>query len=76
MADGFSFEIWRVAWCRSRHRVDSLRRRSHPNLWFVRRLGSSPVSTPPMRWVFQFFEGIDILHVRSSTGYGRHILSP
>jgi hypothetical protein len=30
-----------------------------------------PSINPTMRWVFQFFEGIDILHVRSSTGYGR-----
>src|SRR5829696_6190685 len=41
-ANGFSFEFWRVARCRSRHRVDSLRRLSHPKLWFVRRPGSSP----------------------------------
>ena len=30
-----------------------------------------PSINPTMRWVFQFFEGIDILHIRSSTGYGR-----
>src|SRR3954452_13868827 len=41
--DGFLFEFWRVAWCCSRHRVDSLRRHSYPKLWFVRRPGSSPV---------------------------------
>src|SRR3954452_1061590 len=40
--DGFSLEFWRVAWCCSRHRVDSLRRHSYPKLWFVRRLGSRP----------------------------------
>src|SRR5829696_7211384 len=43
-ANGFSFEFWRVARCRSRHRVDSLRRLSHPKLWFVRRPGSSPLA--------------------------------
>jgi hypothetical protein len=41
-ADGFSFELWRVAWCRSRHLVHSLRWRSHPKLSCVRRRGSSP----------------------------------
>src|SRR5215208_7430418 len=41
-ANGFSFEFWRVSRCRPRHRVDSLRRLSHPKLWFVRRPGSSP----------------------------------
>src|SRR5215207_3706229 len=41
-ADGLSFEFRRVAWCRSRHCVDSLHRHSYPKLWFVRRPGSSP----------------------------------
>ncbi len=33
-----------------------------------------PSTNPTMRWVFQFFEGIDVLHVRSSTGYSQHVL--
>ena len=37
----FSFELWRVAWCCSRHFVDLLSRHSHPKLWCVRRPGSS-----------------------------------
>jgi transposase len=34
-----------------------------------------PSAKPTMRWVFQFFEGIDVLYVRSLTGVvGRHVL--
>ena len=40
---GFSFELWWVARCCSRHFVDLLRWRFYPKLLFVRQPGSSPV---------------------------------
>lgn len=35
-----------------------------------------PITNPTMRWVFQFFEGIDVLYVRSPAGVvvSRHVL--
>jgi transposase len=33
-----------------------------------------PTTNPTMGWVFEFFEDIDILHVRLSTSYSQHVL--
>jgi hypothetical protein len=54
--------------------LDYLRKRLAESGQSIPNQVGKPSINPPMRWVFQFFEGIDILHVRSSTGYGRHVL--
>src|ERR687897_3305068 len=41
--NGLCSELWCIARCCSRHRYDSLRRRSHPKLWCVHRPGSRPL---------------------------------
>ena len=33
-----------------------------------------PSAKPTMRWVFQLFEGVDVLYVRSPVGVSRHVL--
>jgi transposase len=35
---------------------------------------NKPTNRPTMRWIFQCFEGIDLLHIRLGSGFQTHIL--
>ncbi|MBA3472960.1 MAG: IS1634 family transposase [Rubrobacter sp.] len=60
--------VYRLAEHRLRKRLGE-RGQSIPNQ------AGKPSEKPTMRWVFQFFEGIDVLYVRSAAGIvSRHVL--
>jgi len=35
---------------------------------------NKPTNRPTMRWIFQCFEGIDLLHLRSGSGFPNQVL--
>jgi transposase len=60
--------VYRLAECR-------LRKRLAESGQGIPNQSGKPSTNPTMRWVFQFFEGIDVLYVRSPAGgVSRHVL--
>lgn len=51
-----------------------LRKRLAENGQSVPNQAGKPSAKPTMRWIFQLFEGIDVLYVRSPVGISQHIL--
>jgi transposase len=72
VALGFVMVVCLLVYRLAEHR---LRKRLAESGQSIPNQAGKPSARPTMRWVFQFFEGIDVLYVRSPTGIvSRHVL--
>lgn len=72
VALGFVMVVCLLVYRLAEHR---LRKRLGEKGQSIPNQAGKPSEKPTMRWVFQFFEGIDVLYVRSPAGIvSRHVL--